>query len=408
MEVSALCRSCGGRDFAMILPMGKMPLANSLLPAPVPSEQEPRFSIDFALCRGCSQVQILQTVPPESLFRSYLYFSSYSTTMLRHAEGIANELILERGLGNGSLVMEIASNDGYLLKNFVRRGIPVLGIEPALNVAEFARSCGVETVSEFFGEELATGLARRGKLADVILANNVMAHIPDINGVARGIKILLKPGGIFVMETPYVKDLIDHLEFDTIYHEHVFYHSVTALDSLFRRNGLAIAEVQHLPIHGGTLRVSVAHSDEAGIRPAVSEWLKSEAQWARNEAYYRGFAANVSKFGIELREMLRGIKSQGKRIAGYGAAAKASTMVNYLGIDGGLIDFVADRSPHKQGLFMPGCHIPVSPPDRIISERPDYLVVFAWNFADEIMAQLAEYKKSGGKFIIPLPQLRVQ
>ena len=221
----------------------------------------------------------------------------------------------------------------------------------------------------------------------MILANNVMAHMPDINGVAAGIKTLLKPGGIFVMETPYVKDLVDHLEFDTIYHEHIFYHSVTALESLFRRNGLATVNVEHLPIHGGTLRVTAAHAEEVGGIPAVQAWLASEAAWAGDETFYRGFAGRVATFGEELTGLLRGLKAEGKRIAGYGAAAKASTLLNYLGLDGCAIDFVADRSPYKQGLFMPGSRIPIRPPSEILSECSDYLVVFAWNFADEIMEQ---------------------
>lgn len=408
MDISVACRSCGGRDLFVILSMGEMPLANSLLAAPGEGDREPRFPIDFALCRQCAQVQITQTVPPETLFRNYLYYSSFSSTMLRHAQAIAESLTVERSLGPKSLVVEIASNDGYLLKNFVEQGVPVLGIEPARNIAQSASERGIDTISEFFGVQLAESLASQGRRADVILANNVMAHMPDINGVAAGIKALLKPGGIFVMETPYVKDLVDHLEFDTIYHEHIFYHSVTSLEPLFRRHGLATVKVEHLPIHGGTLRVSAAHAGEAGDTAAVQAWLASEAAWAGNEAFYRGFSGRVANFGEELTGLLRGLKAEGKRIAGYGAAAKASTLVNYLGLDKRVIDFVADRSPYKQGLFMPGSRIPIRAPEDILTERPDYLIILAWNFAEEIMEQQAEFRKGGGKFIIPLPSLRIE
>lgn len=387
--------------------MGEMPLANALLSASRLDESEPRYPIDLVICKTCSQAQISRTVPPEILFRHYLYFSSFSSTMLRHAEDIAAAAAKQRGLGPGSLVVEIASNDGYLLKNFLKMGIPVLGIEPALNVAKAAQEQGIRTIPEFFCEELARKLAEQGELADVILANNVMAHIPDLNGVLAGIKALLKPDGVFIMETPYVKDLIDYLEFDTIYHEHVYYHSLTALEGLFRRHGLAAAAIEHVPIHGGTLRVTVAHEGREGDARAVRAWLASESSWVRNEAFYRGFAEKVGAFGTELTELLRGLKAQGKRIAGYGAAAKASTLINFFGLDSGLIDFMADRSTHKQGLFMPGSRIPIYSPERISSERPDYLIVFAWNFADEIMAQQAEFRRAGGRFIVPLPRLRV-
>jgi len=389
------------------LPMGEMPLANSLISSSRLGEPEAKFPIDLVMCKSCAQVQISQTVPPETLFRHYLYFSSFSSTMLSHAQEIAEEAVKERGLGPSSLVVEIASNDGYLLKNFLKMGVPVLGIEPALNICKTAQERGIRTIPEFFCEALAKRLAEQGELADVILANNVMAHIPDIGGVLAGIKVLLRPGGVFIMETPYVKDLIDYLEFDTIYHEHVFYHSLTSLESLFRRHGLATKQVEHLPIHGGTLRVTVTHEGGEGDGRAVRAWLAAESAWARDEGYYRGFAGKVATFGVELTALLRNLKSQGKRIAGYGAAAKASTLINFLGLDGRTIDFVADRSTYKQGLFMPGSRIPICAPEHILSERPDYLIILAWNFADEIMTQQAEFRKGGGRFIVPLPRLRV-
>jgi SAM-dependent methyltransferase len=325
--------------------------------------------------------------------------------MLRHADESAERLIRARGLGPGSLVVEIASNDGYLLKNFIAAGVPVLGIDPARNVARTAEERGVPTVAEFFGRALAESLAAEGKRADVILANNVMAHVPDVNGVIAGVKRLLKHEGAFVLETPYVKNLLDHLEFDTIYHEHLFYYSLTALESLFRRHGLAAAEVEHLPIHGGSLRVTAVHAGREGDRPSVRTLLEREAAWGvdRPETY-REFASRVADLRDALRELIRQLKAEGKRMAAYGAAAKGSTLLNYLGVGRESLDFVADRSPVKQGRYMPGVRLPIVRPERLREEMPDYTLLLTWNFAEEIMGQQDEYRRLGGRFIIPVPR----
>jgi SAM-dependent methyltransferase len=264
---TGVCRSCGGSDLPVILSLGMMPLANSLLTEEQLQQPEARYPLDLAFCAGCSLVQITEMVLPETLFREYLYFSSFSDLMLRHAEELARGLIQQHRLDSGSLVVEIASNDGYLLQHFARAGIPVLGVEPARNIAAVAEARGIRTLPEFFGVDLAESLVAAGEQADVIVANNVMAHVPDINGVLAGIRMLLKPRGDFVMETPYVRDLVDHLEFDTIYHEHLFYYSLTALDALFRRQGLAPAAVERLPIHGGSLRVTAVHAGREAERP---------------------------------------------------------------------------------------------------------------------------------------------
>jgi SAM-dependent methyltransferase len=412
MSTITACRACDGTKLTMVLSLGETPLANSLVEPAKRAEPEPRFPLDLVLCEGCALLQITETVPPEIMFRDYRYFSSFSETMLKHAKTIADRLVKERSLGPTSLAAEIASNDGYLLKNYVAQGVPVLGIEPARNVAVVAEENGVRTIVEFFGRELGADLAAKGSRADVLHANNVMAHVPDIRGVLAGAQAFLKPDGVFVMESPYVKPMLDHCEFDTIYHEHLFYWSITALGAVAKSVGLEITDVEQLAIHGGSVRVFMQRADRPNKQPesaAVTALLAEEQAWgvSRPETY-RAFAARVGGIKEELVALLQKLKAEGKTIAAYGAAAKGSTLLNHFGIGSDVIDFVADRSTHKQGRLMPGVNIPIVAPEELTKRRPDYCLLLTWNFADEILAQQAAYREGGGKFIVPVPKVTVR
>lgn len=403
------CRSCGSASLRLILSLGRTPLANALLTAEQLDRPEPVYPLDVVFCADCALVQIAETVPPEALFSDYLYFSSFSDTMLAHAEALADELAGARGLNAESLVVEIASNDGYLLQFYQRRGVPVLGIEPAANIAQVAeRERGIPTLCEFFGAEVGERLRAEGRTADVIHAHNVLAHVADLNGFVRGIAALLKPGGVAVIEAPYVKDLIDSREFDTIYHEHLCYFSLTALDRLFTRHGLAIADVRRVPIHGGSLQVHVMRAEMAARGAAAQALLDEEAAWGVDDfAFYAGFARAVEALRADLRALLGGLKAQGCTIAAYGASAKGSTLLNYFGIGAETLGFVADRSTYKQGRYTPGTHLPICAPTKLLEAQPDYTLLLTWNFAAEILDQQAEYRRRGGQFIIPIPQVRV-
>jgi SAM-dependent methyltransferase len=429
-----ICRSCGSTHSAEILDLGLQPLANNLLRQEDLSKTEPKFPLRLAVCQSCWLLQIIDLIPPVQLFTEYLYFSSFSDLMLRHAKQAAERYIREFSLHQQSLVVEIASNDGYFLQYFQRAKIPCLGIEPAQNIAKVAIEKGIDTLVEFFGASLARTLSRsdaprshapqlpaspgpvvplsRGPVvssaADLILGNNVFAHAPDTNDFVAGLKILLKPKGRIILEFPYAADFIENGEFDTIYHEHVFYFSLTALEPLFARHGLEIFQVERLPIHGGSLRLFAGHTGAHPRHPSVDQ-LRAEEQGKGMGSlpYYQGFAQRVLKLKSALLPLLQDLKRQGKSIAAYGASAKGSTLLNFFGLGHDTLDFVADRSTYKQGRLTPGTHLPIVPPEKLLEKMPDYTLLLTWNFADEILEQQKPYRTQGGKFIIPIPALKI-
>lgn len=401
------CRSCGCADLKPVLDLGTTPLADRMPAAVHADRDEPRFPLEVVFCPECSLLQILETVDPAMLFDDdYPYFSSFSRYLLEHSRKNVLELIERRQLGPQSLVVELASNDGYLLKNYVEHGIPVLGIDPVKALCEAAEKIGVRSRAEFFGLEVARRLAAEGFQADVIHGNNVLAHVADTNGFVAGIAALLKQDGMAVIEFPYVRDLIDHCEFDTIYHEHLCYFSVTAVDKLLRRHGLFLNDVRRLPIHGGSLRLFIGKQDAPN--EAVRGLLAEERTLGLDRIdYYREFSARVADLKVKLLALLRGLKAEGKTIAAYGAAAKGSTLINYVGIGRELVDFVADKNVHKQGRLMPGQKIPIVAAEEIAARRPDYVLLLPWNLESEILAQEQAYRDAGGKFIIPVPTPRI-
>jgi SAM-dependent methyltransferase len=403
------CRACASDRLQVVLDLGATPLANRLLSGAQLDEPEPRFPLVLAFCLDCSLVQITETVPPEILFQDYPYFSSFSDTMLRHAREIAHRMIQERNLGGNHLVIEIASNDGYLLQYYKEAGIPVIGIEPAANIAKVAREDrGIPTLNEFFGRELALRLSQQGRQADVIHANNVLAHVADLNGFLAGLRMILMSDGIAIIEVPYVKEMIDRAEFDTIYHEHLCYFSLTALDRVCAAHDLWVTRVERLSIHGGSLRVYLEHAGREQRGASVTNLLAEEKAWGVDcLSFYQDFGAKVQALKGRLLGLLQDLKSRGGRIAAYGASAKGSTLLNCFGIGGQALEFVVDRSTAKQGLYTPGTHLPIYPPERLLESMPDHALLLTWNFADEIMEQQADYRQRGGHFIVPLPEPRV-
>jgi SAM-dependent methyltransferase len=399
------CRSCGSSDLHIFLRLGNMPLPDALIADLSEAEAEARYPLEVGFCSACSLVQILEEVAPEKLFvDNYLYFSSFSDELVARSAEYAAAQTARLGLDESSLVVEVASNDGYLLRHFGALGIPVLGVDPAPAQADAAEAAGVPTVREFFGTELAERLRREGRCADLLVANNVMAHTPNLNDFVAALGTILAEGGEATIENTYVRDLIDNCAFDTIYHEHFCYFSCTAVDALMRRHGLVLAGVEHLPsVQGGSLRWTVRR--EGPVDASVPAYLRVEDEAGVTSLdYYASFAQRVESVRLSLARLLRDLKDQGSTIAAYGAAAKGTILLNTVGIDGTIVDFVVDRNIHKHGLYMPGAHLPIYGPQRLCETRPDYLLVLAWNYKDEIMGQLKDYRRLGGRFIVPVPQ----
>jgi hypothetical protein len=402
------CRFCGNELRQVFADLGMSPLANSYLDGEQLRRMEPFFPLCALVCDRCFLVQLEEFESPDSIFSDYAYFSSYSTSWLEHARAYAQATAERLSLGPDSFVCELASNDGYLLRGFAELGIPVLGIEPAQNVAEAAVSIGIPTVSRFFGRELATELAGE-RQADLLIGNNVLAHVPDLNDFVGGMKIMLARGGTITMEFPHLERLVGEQQFDTIYHEHFSYFSLLTVRRVFAAHGLTIFDVDELPTHGGSLRIYAQHTEDEPVETAA---VRALAERERSAGYdeldlYASFDAGVRAAKSELLEFFIGAQREGLSIAGYGAPAKATTLLNYCGIGRELIPFTVDRSPHKQGMFLPGTHIPILAPEAIDEARPDILFVFPWNLRDEVMSQMSHVRSWGCRFAFRTPRLEV-
>lgn len=403
------CRFCAAPLKHTFVDLGMSPLSNAYVSHEHANRMEPFYPLHAFVCDACFLVQLEEFETPEHIFSDYAYFSSYSDQWLEHARVYAQEMTTRLGLGGHSRVVEVASNDGYLLQYFRERGIPVLGIEPAANVAAVAVGKGIPTVTKFFGVVTARELAK-DFAADLLVANNVLAHVPDINDFVAGLKILLKPEGVATMEFPHLLRLMADNQFDTIYHEHFSYLSFLTVKKIFASHGLAILDADELPTHGGSLRIHAAHAEngarQATARVAALERQEREAGLERLETY-AGFAEQVRETKRRLLEFLIAAKRAGKTVAGYGAPAKGNTLLNYCGIRSDFLDYTVDRSPHKQGRLLPGTHIPIHHPDRIRETRPDYLLILPWNLKEEVMEQMADIRQWGGKFVVPIPRVEV-
>ncbi len=404
------CNFCGAVLADTFVDLGAMALANSYLAEADLAKPEPRYPLHARVCRSCFLVQVEPAVPAEEIFSDYAYFSSYSESWVAHARAYASMAASRFGLGPDSLVAEVASNDGYLLKHFVTAGIPVLGIEPAANVAKVAEENGVRSEVAFFGKETAGRLRARGLAADLMAANNVLAHVPDLNDFVGGFPMLLKPDGVLTFEFPHLLNLINEVQFDTIYHEHFSYLSLLTVEKILAAHGMAVFDVEELPTHGGSLRVYARHMacTRHADGPGLGAVRKKEKDAALDQpGAYAGFEPRVIAVRDALLNFLRNARDEGKTVAAYGAAAKGNTLLNYCGVGADLIPFVVDRSPAKQSHYLPGSHIPIFGPEKIAAEKPDYVLILPWNLRDEIMAEMAHVLSWGGRFVTAIPELRI-
>lgn len=404
------CRFCDTPLSLSFVDLGAAPLSNSYLRAEDLDKMEPFYALHAFVCQVCRLVQVVHSVSPQELFREYAYFSSYSESWLRHAGNYADQMTHRLGLDEQSLVVEVASNDGYLLKYFKEKGIPVLGLEPAHNVAHVAQMAGIQTIEEFFGLKTATELSNDGKKADLLIGNNVLAHVPDLNDFVQGLKILLRSWGTITMEFPHLLRLMLGNQFDTIYHEHFSYFSFMSVEKIFASHGLTVFDVEEIPTHGGSLRVYVGHTEErkghSSERVSALRERELEAGLA-GDAAYSDFGLQVQRTKRKLLDVLIDIKDRNKSIVGYGAPAKGNILLNYCGIRTDFLAYTVDRNPYKQGLFTAGTRIPICRPEKILETKPDYVLILPWNLKDEIMDQMRHVRDWDGKFIVPIPEVEI-
>jgi SAM-dependent methyltransferase len=403
------CRFCSAPLSHTFVDLGMSPLCESYVPLERLGAMEPFYPLHVRVCEGCLLVQLEELVAPEEIFSEYAYFSSYSDSWVAHARAYVESVVERFGLGPHSQVVELASNDGYLLQHLVERGIPALGVEPAQNVAQEARERGIETVVEFFGEEVASQLAADGREADLLIANNVFAHVPDLNDFTAGMRRLLAPAGVITLEFPHLARLIEENQFDTIYHEHYSYFSFLTAQKVLRAHDLEVFDVEQLATHGGSLRVYAqrrgAHH-QLSARVADLAERERELELDRLEGY-GGFAPRVAETKWKLLEFLVDCRRNGRRVVGYGAPGKGNTLLNYCGIRADLLEFTVDRNPYKQGQFLPGTRIPIHHPEALEQARPDFVLILPWNLTDEIVAQLSHVRDWGGSFVVPIPEVKV-
>lgn len=404
------CQFCGTDLYHTLVDLGMSPLCESYVTLEQLNSMEAFYPLHVRVCENCLLAQLEAYVSPEHIFSEYAYFSSYAETWLQHCKAYTNQVVERFQLNEQSQVVELASNDGYLLQYFIEKSIPVLGVEPATNIAKVAIAKGIPTVNEFFGQECARKLVQQGKQADLIAANNVLAHIPDINDFVGGIKILLKHQGVATGEIQHLLRLMESNQFDTIYHEHFCYHTFTTLEKIFAAHGLTLFDVEELPTHGGSLRVYACHQDDATKTisdRAIELKQREQAEGFTSLERYTNFEQQVRETKRKLLDFLIKVKREGKTVVGYGAPGKGNTLLNYCGIRTDFLDYTVDRNPYKQGKFLPGTHIPIYHPDKIQETKPDYVLILPWNFKDEIMTQMSFIRDWGGQFVVPIPELKV-
>jgi len=402
------CIVCGTRKVEEFLDLGVTALANKFLRKEELFKAEPKYPLKVAFCHNCGHVQLVERVPPSDMFDDYLYISSASDTLKEHLYDLSDVVTVRLQLSHDDLVVDIGCNDGTLLSGFKRYGVRTVGVDPAKNLARFSNDNGIERFTDFFNRKNATQIVEKWGHASVITATNTFPHIPELQDFVEGLKIALKRGGTFVIEMHYLVDLIEQIAFDTVYHEHVSYWALSPMKYLFEKNGMEIIHVERLPLHHGQLRVFVQRQGEGKVQPSVQEILSLEqAEGLDQIETYKQFTQEVQQIKHDILKTINDLLAQGKKVVGYGAPAKGNTLLSFLDIGPKMVEYIADRSPLKQGLYTPGMHIPVVPPERLLEDQPDYVILFAWNFVDEILQQQAEYRSRGGKFIIPIPQVQI-